>query len=67
MSGIPIKDIIDRNVAFLIGPEGGFSPDEMAMMDQYDFVKKVTMSKNILRSETAAITAVALWNALWNS
>ncbi|GHT93789.1 ribosomal RNA small subunit methyltransferase E [Alphaproteobacteria bacterium] len=66
MSGIPIKDALDENVAFLIGPEGGFSAEEMKMMDSYNFVKKVTMGKNILRSETAAITAIALWSILWN-
>ncbi|GHU14212.1 ribosomal RNA small subunit methyltransferase E [Alphaproteobacteria bacterium] len=67
MSGMPIKDAIDKNVAFLIGPEGGFSTEEMKMMDNYDFVKKVTIGRNILRSETAAITFVALWSVLWNN
>ncbi|MDR2682108.1 MAG: RsmE family RNA methyltransferase [Holosporaceae bacterium] len=53
-----------RKVAFLVGPEGGFSPEELKMMDKYDFIKKITLGKNIFRSETAAIAFMAVWNLL---
>jgi 16S rRNA (uracil1498-N3)-methyltransferase len=42
----------------LIGPEGGFSVDEIASMEALD-VKKVTLGPFRLRVETAAITACA--------
>ena len=47
------------NAAFLIGPEGGFSTEEMALFDQYSFIRKINLGTRILRAETAAITALA--------
>ncbi|MDR2794605.1 MAG: 16S rRNA (uracil(1498)-N(3))-methyltransferase [Holosporaceae bacterium] len=64
MTGVPLKDAISSEVAFLVGPEGGFSPAELKIMEKYNFVKKITIGKNILRSETAAIAAIAVWNVL---
>jgi 16S rRNA (uracil1498-N3)-methyltransferase len=43
---------------FLIGPEGGFSPDEFQSMKQSGILE-VSLSGLILRAETAAITAAA--------
>lgn len=43
----------------LIGPEGGFSSQEAAVAEQAG-AKKISLGQQILRSETAAIVAVAL-------
>ena len=55
-------DFIEKNSIFLIGPEGGFSEEEYNLLDDCVFVKRVKISKNILRSETAAISFASGWN-----
>ena len=42
----------------LIGPEGGFSPDEFEKMDRAGVVG-LSLGKTILRAETAAVVAIA--------
>lgn len=49
--------------ALLIGPEGGFSPEERKGLCQFDFVRAVSLGPRILRAETAVIAALALWQA----
>jgi len=49
--------------AILIGPEGGFSPRERDLLAKYEFVKSISLGPLILRAETAALTALALWGA----
>ena len=48
--------------ALLVGPEGGFPPDEVALAAAAGFVP-VGLGPRVLRVETAAITAVALVQA----
>lgn len=48
------------NPGFIIGPEGGFSDSEKTLIKQY--AKPIRLSKNILRSETAAIVCAAMAN-----
>jgi 16S rRNA (uracil1498-N3)-methyltransferase len=48
-----------QSVALLIGPEGGFSADEVAQA-QADGFLPVSLGPRILRTETAAIVAAAL-------
>jgi len=50
--------------AFLVGPEGGFSPGERARLVTIPWVVPVTLGAHILRVETAAIAALASWQAL---
>jgi 16S rRNA (uracil1498-N3)-methyltransferase len=52
-----------RSWAILIGPEGGFSPDERDRLRAADFVTTVTLGPRILRADTAAISALSLWQA----
>lgn len=49
--------------AVLIGPEGGFSPAERDRLHALPFVRPVSLGPRILRAETAAVTALALWQA----
>ena len=48
-----------RTVVLLVGPEGGFSPEEVAQTTRAGF-ELVGLGPRILRAETAAIVAVAL-------
>ena len=45
--------------AVLIGPEGGFAPDEQHMLRNAAFVKPFGMGPRILRADTAAVAALA--------
>ncbi len=47
-------DIPDK-AAFLIGPEGGFSPEEIAMIEKMPFSKPVSLGETVYRAETAAL------------
>ncbi len=49
--------------AILIGPEGGFAPEERTRLRSEPFVAPVTLGPRILRADTAAIAALALWQA----
>jgi 16S rRNA (uracil1498-N3)-methyltransferase len=49
--------------AVLIGPEGGFSPEERSGLRALSFVTPVTLGPRILRADSAAIAALTLWQA----
>jgi 16S rRNA (uracil1498-N3)-methyltransferase len=49
--------------AILIGPEGGFSPRERAMLCALPYAVPVSLGPRILRADTAAISAMTLWQA----
>ncbi|CAL1690688.1 Ribosomal RNA small subunit methyltransferase E [Brevundimonas subvibrioides] len=49
--------------AILIGPEGGFSPEERDRLRALPFTKAVSLGPRILRADTAAIAAMTLWQA----
>jgi 16S rRNA (uracil1498-N3)-methyltransferase len=46
-------------VALAIGPEGGWTPEEMTLFTQHEW-RHVTLGPRILRAETAAIAAIAI-------
>ena len=48
----------NKNVCFVIGPEGGFSLDEINYLSEAD-VRIVSLGNHILRAETAAIAVAA--------
>ena len=52
-------------LSVLIGPEGDFSPAERESILKVPNVKSFTISKNILRSDTAVITAISLVNFVY--
>jgi 16S rRNA (uracil1498-N3)-methyltransferase len=45
-------------VTLVVGPEGGLSPEEVQLLGSRGFVP-VTVGQNVLRTETAALYAVA--------
>jgi len=49
----------DRSVRIMIGPEGGWSKDEVLSAGQAECIP-VTLGPQILRSETAAIAAISI-------
>jgi 16S rRNA (uracil1498-N3)-methyltransferase len=49
--------------AVLIGPEGGFSPRERALIRALPAAVPVSLGPRILRADTAAISALTLWQA----
>lgn len=60
-------DSRNANAAFLIGPEGGFDPDEIGALAQYPYVRFVSLGRTVLRAETAAVYALSSWSAFWAS
>lgn len=52
-------------LALLIGPEGGFAPEERRMLRGLSFVYPVSLGPRILRAETAVIAALAVIQSAW--
>ncbi len=59
-----LRDSQSKSGGVLIGPEGGFSPEERKMLRALDFVIPVTLGPRILRAETAVVSALTLWQSL---
>ena len=69
--GSPIADVLRDHAApeaagcgFLVGPEGGFAQSELDALGQLPSATGVSLGPRILRAETAAIAALACWQAL---
>ena len=61
------EDLKDsKSLCILIGPEGDFSPSEREIILRSLNVKSFTISRNILRSDTAVISAISLVNFINN-
>ena len=50
--------------AVLTGPEGGFTPEEAERLRVMDQAHPVSLGPRILRADTAAVAALALWQAV---
>jgi len=50
--------------AVLVGPEGGFDRGELDQLRKLPFVVSVGLGPRILRADTAALAALACWQAL---
>ncbi|MCI5049381.1 MAG: 16S rRNA (uracil(1498)-N(3))-methyltransferase [Rickettsiales bacterium] len=63
-AGIEGKAIFDepkpKEWGILIGPEGGFSPEEHELLQLMPFTKAVNLGPRILRADTAALTLLSL-------
>ncbi|AUW60094.1 16S rRNA (uracil(1498)-N(3))-methyltransferase [Sphingobium sp. SCG-1] len=71
--GTPIAHALREHsgpAAFLVGPEGGFDPQERESIRAHPAAVPVSLGPRILRAETAAIAATSVWMAMngdWNS
>jgi 16S rRNA (uracil1498-N3)-methyltransferase len=55
------KKSLSQSVIILIGPEGDYTPEEHDLACENGFIP-ITLGKRVLRSDTAAIVALALLN-----
>ena len=51
-------------LAVLVGPEGGFAPEERAMLRRLPFVHPVRLGPRIMRADTAGVALMALVQAV---
>ena len=65
-NGRPIAEALSAHGAgdLLVGPAGGFEPAEVAMLQAREDVIAISLGPRILRSETAALAALACWQAV---
>ena len=55
-----------KPICIIIGPEGDFSENEREKILSYEGVNSIKINENILRSETAAISAISIVNYFVN-
>lgn len=67
---VPIADHLagwprdaEQPAAILTGPEGGFAEEEFALLRRHPQVTLVSLGPRILRADTAALAALACWQA----
>ena len=58
-----LSEIREKKLALLIGPEGGFSEEERALLRSLPFVTSIPLGPRILRADTAAVAALAVIQA----
>ena len=59
---IDLKKLTTKPTCVIIGPEGDFSEQEREEILKFNGVQSVKINKNILRSETAVISALSIIN-----
>lgn len=64
-----VRDLISGRkppaaAALLVGPEGGFGPEEISIAGEYGF-EAVTLGSRILRTETAGLAMLAILQYQW--
>lgn len=59
-----LETLKNRDAAILIGPEGGFTSEERSYLRSRADTFAVSLGPRILRAETAAISAMTLWQAV---
>jgi len=58
-----LKDLADGPAAIFTGPEGGFDPAERDVIRARPNVLAVSLGSRILRADTAALAALAVWQS----
>ena len=61
-----IKKLSNKPICIIIGPEGDFSESERKEIFFFEGVTPLKINKNILRAETAAISAISIVNYFLN-
>lgn len=56
-----LAEVRSGPAAILIGPEGGFSPEERTRLGGAPFATSISLGPRILRADTAAVAALTLW------
>ena len=56
----PLAGLAGQPLGLLIGPEGGFSEEERALLLAQPFVVPISLGPRILRADTAAVAALAV-------
>lgn len=56
-------EISQQGAGILIGPEGGFSPEERTMLRDHPQITPIGLGTHILRADTAAMSAMTLLQA----
>ena len=59
LANIELPQSGEETILLLVGPEGGWSAEEVALIDQLSLTP-ITLGSKILRAETAAISALAV-------
>ena len=59
---IDLKKLTSKPICVIIGPEGDFSEKEREEILKLSGVQPIKISENILRSETAVISALSIIN-----
>ena len=59
-------NIKEKNIIIFIGPEGGYSDEEIKLFEKYN-IEKININKYILRTETASIVGAFLAQILCNN
>ena len=57
-------EVIDQPISLLVGPEGGFHDDEVALMNHHN-IQAIKFGPRILRAETAVIAGLSLCQSYW--
>ncbi|MGB1539337.1 MAG: RsmE family RNA methyltransferase, partial [Rickettsiales bacterium] len=55
--------------AVLVGPEGGFTPEELERLHSLPFAHGISLGPRVLRADTAglaALTCVMAWRGDWD-
>jgi 16S rRNA (uracil1498-N3)-methyltransferase len=59
---IDLKKLTTKPTCVIIGPEGDFSEEERDEILKFNDVQPIKINENILRSETAVISALSIVN-----
>ena len=65
-----LQNILDKNadgpICILVGPEGDFSENERKVIIDLNQTCSISLAKNILKAETAALSAITIVNYYLN-
>ena len=58
------KALYHSSGAILIGPEGGFSQNEISFLKSKEFIIPINLGPRILRSDTAVVSGLIFWHMI---